>query len=548
MSILGTRVVRTEDPLFLTRGATYTDDLTDERLTGALHATFVRSQVAHGRLLSVDTRRPWRRRGWSPVVTAADLADLVPLPPPFPFINQAMTRPWLASDRVRFVGDPIAVVLTEERYQGEDAAELVVVDIDPLPGRGRHRRRRARRGAAVPGGGHQRDRPRSATPATRRTSSTGARSSSPRRSSTSGSPPCRWRAAPRPRPGAGRPGDACGAPTRAPSRPAAARRLARAGPRPDPPDHPRRRRRVRRQDRRRPGVRPGRLAGQARRPAGRAGPRAASENMRRHAARPGPGAGRHHRRPPGRHGRGLQPGLRPGLRRLPADRRGAAHADPADGARRVRHPEGAVDGPRAGHQHHLDRRLPRRRPARRPPPRSSGRWTCSPPRSAWTRPTCAGGTWSPAFDEPHTTPMGAVYDSGDYAGRAGQGARGRRLRRTARRAGARGARAGDVRQLGIGLSVVRGDHRAENGAGDRGGRRARGAPRRHRDGADRHLAARPGPRDGLGDDRQRPARHPGGEDHRACTATPTWCPRAAARWARAACSRAAPPCTRPPAS
>src|ERR687890_105567 len=54
MSILGTRVVRTEDPLFLTRGAVYTDDLTDERLVGALHATFVRSQVAHGRLLSVD--------------------------------------------------------------------------------------------------------------------------------------------------------------------------------------------------------------------------------------------------------------------------------------------------------------------------------------------------------------------------------------------------------------------------------------------------------------------------------------------------------------
>nr|MBA3411711.1 hypothetical protein [Geodermatophilaceae bacterium] len=54
MSILGTRVVRTEDPLFLTKGATYTDDLVDDRLAGALHATFVRSQIAHGRVLSVD--------------------------------------------------------------------------------------------------------------------------------------------------------------------------------------------------------------------------------------------------------------------------------------------------------------------------------------------------------------------------------------------------------------------------------------------------------------------------------------------------------------
>ncbi|WP_138734971.1 xanthine dehydrogenase family protein molybdopterin-binding subunit [Modestobacter excelsi] len=133
MSILGTRVVRTEDPLFLTRGAVYTDDLTDERLTGALHATFIRSQVAHGRLLSVDTSAALEAPGVVAVVTAADVTDLVPIPPPFPFINAEMTRPWLASDRVRFVGDPIAVVLTEERYQGEDAAEMVVVDVDPLP-------------------------------------------------------------------------------------------------------------------------------------------------------------------------------------------------------------------------------------------------------------------------------------------------------------------------------------------------------------------------------------------------------------------------------
>ncbi len=133
MSILGTRVVRTEDPLFLTRGATYTDDVADDRLTGALHATFVRSTVAHGRLLSVDTSAALQAPGVVAVVTAEDIGDLVPIPPPFPFINPAMTRPWLASDRVRFVGDPIAVVLTEERYQGEDAAEMVAVDVDPLP-------------------------------------------------------------------------------------------------------------------------------------------------------------------------------------------------------------------------------------------------------------------------------------------------------------------------------------------------------------------------------------------------------------------------------
>jgi len=133
MSILGTRVVRTEDPLFLTRGATYTDDLVDDRLTGALHATFVRSQVAHGRVLSVDASAAREAPGVVAVYTAQDCTDLTPIPAGLPMVPPAMQRPWLATDKVRFVGDIIAVVLTEDRYQGEDAAELVSVDIDPLP-------------------------------------------------------------------------------------------------------------------------------------------------------------------------------------------------------------------------------------------------------------------------------------------------------------------------------------------------------------------------------------------------------------------------------
>src|SRR3954469_8013953 len=132
MSIMGTRVVRIEDPLFLTRGATYTDDLVDDRLTGAVHVTFVRSQVAHGRILSVDAEDARQAPGVVAVYTADDL-DLDPIPAGLPMVPPEMTRPWLAKDTVRFVGDIIAVVLTEERYQGEDAAELVAVDIDPLP-------------------------------------------------------------------------------------------------------------------------------------------------------------------------------------------------------------------------------------------------------------------------------------------------------------------------------------------------------------------------------------------------------------------------------
>src|SRR4051812_34049937 len=100
MSILGTRVVRTEDPLFLTRGATYTDDLVDDRLAGALHATFVRSQVAHGRLLSVDASAAREAPGVVAVYTAEDV-DLEPLPAGLPMVPPTMQRPWLPRDTGR---------------------------------------------------------------------------------------------------------------------------------------------------------------------------------------------------------------------------------------------------------------------------------------------------------------------------------------------------------------------------------------------------------------------------------------------------------------
>jgi aerobic carbon-monoxide dehydrogenase large subunit len=130
MSILGTRVVRTEDPVFLTRGATYTDDLTDERLTGALHLTLVRSPIAHATITSIDVEAAKEAPGVVAVVTGAD-CDLEPALL-FPAANKAMLRPFLAVDRVRYVGEAVAAVLTEEAYQGEDAAELVDVDYEPL--------------------------------------------------------------------------------------------------------------------------------------------------------------------------------------------------------------------------------------------------------------------------------------------------------------------------------------------------------------------------------------------------------------------------------
>jgi carbon-monoxide dehydrogenase large subunit len=132
MSILGTRVLRTEDPAFLTRGGVYMEDLVDDRLTGALYATFVRSSVAHARILGVDIEEALK----APGVVAIYLSGDVPLAgrrPPSPTFDKAMVQPLLAKDKVRYVGEPIAVVLTEEKYQGEDAAELVMVDYDVLP-------------------------------------------------------------------------------------------------------------------------------------------------------------------------------------------------------------------------------------------------------------------------------------------------------------------------------------------------------------------------------------------------------------------------------
>jgi len=127
MSILGTRVVRTEDPRLLTAGGTYTDDLRLPELAGALRVTFVRSPVAHAGISGIDVKEALDSPGVVAVLTAADADDLPASD------GRPATEPLLASDRVRYVGEPVAIVLTEDGYQGEDAAELVSVDYEPLP-------------------------------------------------------------------------------------------------------------------------------------------------------------------------------------------------------------------------------------------------------------------------------------------------------------------------------------------------------------------------------------------------------------------------------
>jgi carbon-monoxide dehydrogenase large subunit len=142
MSILGTRVVRTEDPRLLTAGGVYVDDLRVPELEGAARVTFVRSPIAHAAITGIDISAARQAPGVLAVLTVADLDDLPP-PPDDPGMSGTegaplpMGGPWseplLAADRVRFVGEPVAMVITSDRYQGEDAAELVSVDYEPLP-------------------------------------------------------------------------------------------------------------------------------------------------------------------------------------------------------------------------------------------------------------------------------------------------------------------------------------------------------------------------------------------------------------------------------
>ena len=128
-SILGNRVLRKEDPKFLTSGGKYVDDLNDEpMLQGALHVTYVRSSVAHGRILSIDTSDAEGLPGVVAIYTAESLG-LQPVPAAF---NPMVARTLLASDKVRYVGEPVAAVVTETREQGVDAVEAVIVDYDVL--------------------------------------------------------------------------------------------------------------------------------------------------------------------------------------------------------------------------------------------------------------------------------------------------------------------------------------------------------------------------------------------------------------------------------
>jgi len=131
----GTSVKRSEDPRILTGAGRYVDDI---KLPGMLHAAFVRSPLAHGRLLTVDTAAARELPGVVAVFTGAEL-DAMTVPGPDPlmaFVGLGAMMPsygLLAVDKVRFVGDPVALVIATSRARAEDGCELVEVDYEDLP-------------------------------------------------------------------------------------------------------------------------------------------------------------------------------------------------------------------------------------------------------------------------------------------------------------------------------------------------------------------------------------------------------------------------------
>src|SRR5713226_6621655 len=129
---IGASIKRLEDPPLLRGEGTYLADLA---LPGMLHAAVLRSPHAHARIQAIDVSKAVALPGVLAALTHADLGDagqLVPMLMPHPAL-QARMFSILASDEVRDVGEPVALIVAESRYLAEDALELIDVDYTPLP-------------------------------------------------------------------------------------------------------------------------------------------------------------------------------------------------------------------------------------------------------------------------------------------------------------------------------------------------------------------------------------------------------------------------------
>jgi len=131
-TFIGSPVERREDLRFLRGCGTYVDDLAPDNL---LHAVILRSSVAHGRIVSIDASAALKVPGVHAVITAKDMPDGPPIIPmrlqPLPEFKP-FEQPVLAHDKVRYVGEPIAVVLAASAATAEDALEKIAVEIEQL--------------------------------------------------------------------------------------------------------------------------------------------------------------------------------------------------------------------------------------------------------------------------------------------------------------------------------------------------------------------------------------------------------------------------------
>src|SRR5215467_5652202 len=130
---IGSAIERVEDLRLLRGRGQFVDDLARDDL---LHAVILRSSVAHGRIRSIDAAAARARPGVHAVITAVELGAAIPTVPlrqdSFPAFGP-FEQPVIAHDKVRYVGEPIAIVLAETAAAAEDALDAISVDIDPLP-------------------------------------------------------------------------------------------------------------------------------------------------------------------------------------------------------------------------------------------------------------------------------------------------------------------------------------------------------------------------------------------------------------------------------
>ncbi len=131
--IFGSGIRRREDPRLITGRASYTDDI---KLPGMLHAAILRSPYAHANITSIDASGAASQPGVVAVYTGADTDGVLNGMPCAWLIPgsdlKTPAHPAIAKDKVRYVGDAVAVVVAETRYQAEDALEHIAVDYEPL--------------------------------------------------------------------------------------------------------------------------------------------------------------------------------------------------------------------------------------------------------------------------------------------------------------------------------------------------------------------------------------------------------------------------------